>query len=409
MASGAVCLRSSGGVAMVIASAALSVLPASAQSQPWELFVNQEVRYFSWSGTRGYPAAGIATTARGSGWQLYAPVTVQLAGIPVENLKFELIGRGGYVESKQTTPGASGSVSTTTDTVAAATWTYFGIPGIQPFLSLSANLPSGKSVLLGAATFARMDPDLVDIASFGEGWNIGPTLGINFAVAENAIFSVGAGYTWRGKYDREFLPPVPPTATAELDPADVVTINASLGFRQGALSGQIAGSYSHEGKTSLTGMPFFQLGDRYFVSGVASYAWSEASVSSLVASWNYSQKNKVLIPPLTLEGFNSNSNLYRVRLEHAFVFGSWSLGPVGSWLFRDENSYSPTAFQFVPAKTRWSAGGNLRYSVNKNALLYASVEHVWIDENERIPAIGTPVPDSSYTGWVAVGGGTFRF
>ena len=384
--------------------------PAQAQGQQWQLFYNQEVRYFSWRGDRGYPAA--FTTERGSGSQLYAPATISLTGVTPDVMKFEFVGRGGYVDSRQTTSGLSGSVAHFTDTVASATWTYLALPGVQPYLSLNANIPTGISVLPGTDGFARMDPDLVDIPTFGEGWNFGATLGMNVALAENVIGSIAVGHTIRNSYDRDTPSPAGSVGVLNLSPGDVTTINAALGFRRGALTGQISGSYSHEGATSFAGVPTFQLGDRFLVMGQYAYAWNEASVTSLAISWNHFQKNRVLSPPplLVAEAFNSNSNVYRVRLEHAFTFGNWSAGPVVSWLLRDENAYSPTAFQFVPAKTRWSAGGTARYQVNDRSLLYATVEHIWIEEESRpvAPPVGA-VPNISLRGWAAVVGGSFRY
>jgi hypothetical protein len=388
----------------------LLVTPAVGESVQWQFAYNQESRYTSWHGTRGYPPSLMLTPARGSGWQFYTPATASLTALRPDLFKFELAGRGGYVVSEQTTSGATGSVSTFTDTVVAATWTYLGAAGMQPFLSLNANLPTGTTVLLGNDTFARMDPDLVDIATFGEGWNYGITGGVNIALAQNLVFSLGAGHTVRGEYDRETTAGIPAGVTdIRVSPGDVTTINAGLGFRSGSLTGRLSGGYSFEGTTSLAGAPSFQLGDRYFVSGAGSYAWSEASVTNLIASWSYAQKNKGVIPPFGIEAMNSNSDVYRLRLEHAFVFGNWSWGPVASWLLRDENSYASDVIQFVPAKTRWSAGGNLRYRVNEKTLLYASAEHIWIEEQARPNTGAGPLPALSYTGWSVTGGASFRY
>jgi hypothetical protein len=166
-----------------------------------------------------------------------------------------------------------------------------------------------------------------------------------------------------------------------------------------------------ESETSFGGTPSFQLGDRFLVSASGSYAWSEASVSSFVFSWSHAQKNKGIIPPFATEALNSNSNVYRVQLGHAFIHGNWSFGPSASFLFRDENSYDPTAFQFVPAKTRMSAGGNMRYRVTDCATAYVSAEHIWIHEGQRIfpGANALPTPALSCSGWSVAGGATFRY
>jgi hypothetical protein len=405
------CRPAPGRVLLIAASATLSVSPAAADAWQWQFAYNQEARYFSWQGTRGYPPATMPVPpARGSGWQFYTPASAALTGVQADVLKFELVGRGGYVTSKQTTPGAAGSISTFTDTVVAATWTYLGLAGVQPFLSLNANLPTGTTVLLGNATFARMDPDLVDIATFGEGWNYGVTGGVTVALAQNLAFSIGAGHTVRGDYNREAMAGLPAgMLEARVAPGDVTSINAALGFRSGPLTGRISGAYSFESAISFDGVTSFQPGDRFFVSGSGSYAWSDASATSVVASWSHAEKNKGIIPPFGTEAMNSNSNVYRVRIEQAFIAGNWSAGPVGSFLFRDRNSYSPADLQFVPAKTRWSAGGNVRYRVNDNTLLYVNAEHIWISENARPTGAPAPVPASSYTGWTVSGGASFRY
>jgi hypothetical protein len=350
-------------------------------------------------------------TAPGRGTQIYTPSSISLTGAQADLWKLEFVGRGGYVTSEQSTPGASGSVSTLTDTVVSATWTYLAIGGVQPFVSLNTNIPTGKSVLLGNATFARMDPDLVDIATFGEGWNYGATVGANFPVTDTIIFSAGVGHTVRGRYDRDTVAGLPNTSTIAVEPGDTTTVNAGLGIGGGPLSGRVSASYSHEGATSFKGIKSFQLGDRYFVSGSGAYAWSASSVSSLVASWSYAQKNKGIIPPFGNEAMNSNSNVYRVRLGHLFVVGNWAAGPIASWLLRDNNAYEPPAFQFVPAKTRWTAGGSLRAKANNNVLLYVNGEHLWIDEDQRFhPGVNAlPTPALRYTGWMIAGGASLQF
>jgi hypothetical protein len=204
---------------------------------------------------------------------------------------------------------------------------------------------------------------------------------------------------------------LPNTSTIAVEPGDTTTVNAGLGFGGGPLSGRVSASYSHEGATSFGGAKSFQLGDRYFVSGTGSYAWTAASVSSIVASWSYAQKNKGIIPPFATEAANSNSNVYRVRVGHLFVFGNWAVGPNGSWLLRDANAYEPPAFQFVPAKTRWTAGGSLRAKANNNVLLYVNGEHLWIDEDQRFHpgANALPTPALQYTGWMIAGGASLQF
>src|SRR5258707_1338742 len=141
----------------------------------WSITAASEARYFSWHSNRGFPV-GVATGG-GSGSELYIPYALQLVGRPHDDFKIEILGRAGWVQARQDTAGLSGQVATPTDTVISSTVTYYGLNGIQPFFSLNFNLPTGQSALFGTAANARMDPDLVDIAGFGEGLNVGPTVG----------------------------------------------------------------------------------------------------------------------------------------------------------------------------------------------------------------------------------------
>ena len=66
----------------------------------------------------------------------------------------------------------------------------------------------------------------------------------------------------------------------------------------------------------------------------------------------------------TLERLNSNSNVYRVGLQHLFPIDQFQIGPVASFLYRDHNGYNSTTLQFVPQKTRWTAGMLAQYAPN---------------------------------------------
>jgi hypothetical protein len=82
------------------------------------------------------------------------------------------------------------------------------------------NVPTGQSALLGASAFARLDPDLVDLATYGEGLNVGPTGGVNIPLTDDLLVSAGGGYTYRGPYNREgAIDPVNPRPGAHASEA----------------------------------------------------------------------------------------------------------------------------------------------------------------------------------------------
>jgi hypothetical protein len=276
-----------------------------------------------------------------------------------------------------------------------------------------------------------MDPDLVEIASFGEGFNIGPTLGLNLPITPSIILTATAGYTWRGSFEREGSSvatsgtALPAQIATNIDPGDVFTFTGALGYDLGAWAGKITGSISQETQTLESGLPLYRAGRRYVVTGTWSYTWADIGVTTLTAAAAHSGRNNVLFvgaSELGTELMNTNSNMYRVGLQHLFPFGALWIGPLGSFLQRDQNAYDPITLQFVPAKQRWSAGGLARYAAGDNLVFNVKVEYVRTQEDEN-PApdnrkfsvllndfvAGSAVPVVSSHGWQAAIGGTAKF
>ena len=147
------------GVVVAVSSASASDRPKVIEApenpaQRWTATYSTETRYFSWRNNLVLSDESPFGPGRGS--EIYTPFVVQVLGTPVDTIDFEFVARGGWVKAVQSTSGRTGEAQTLTDTVLSATATYFGWPGIQPFMALSANLPTGKSALLGTATNARI-------------------------------------------------------------------------------------------------------------------------------------------------------------------------------------------------------------------------------------------------------------
>jgi len=405
--------------------------PAPAAAPVWTVTAASEARFFYWQSNRGVPVGVAPTDGRGRGSEFYIPYAVQIVGQPVEDFKVELLGRAGWVWARQSTGGLTGEVATTTDTVTSGTVTYYGVNGIQPFVSLNLNIPTGESALFGTSANARMDPDLVDIASFGEGWNIGPTLGFNLPINKSLMVTASAGYNWRGSYLRDsslsatiFTPPTTQTPT-NVNPGDELTLYGAVGYESGPYAVKVGGSVSGETTTTQDGVPLYRAGRRFLITGTFAYTWGTSGVTTLDISASHSDKNKVLflgMSSLVTEPLNTNSNLYRVSIQHLFAFDRYAVGPTASFLYRDRNGYDSTTLQFVPAKDRWSAGAIARYAATDNVTLNARLEGVWTREGDR-PAPGdmlfsvlgngfvvaSPVPVVSSWGLQLAAGANIKF
>ena len=422
--------------------AAAGPAPALLSAFKWTQTFSTETRYFTWQSTRGYPTNGIVlgpvnqpNTAQGHGFELYIPYAAQLVGLS-NDWKVELLGRGGWVEARQSTAGLTGSVETATDTVANATFTYIGLKGVLPFVGVSLNLPTGLASLGPNQVNARMDPDLVDIASFGEGFNVGPTLGVSVPINNNLMVTGSIGYTLRGAYEREgTLTPLAPDAFVQpvrIQPGNNATVTGSIGYDAAPYSATLTASIAQETATLQDGVPFVKPGLQYTLSGTTSYRWEgdHSGVSTATIGVSHSNRNEVMFEcltgcptTLTPEPFNTNSNIYRIGFEHLFPFDRVAFGPTASFLYRDHNGYEPTTLQFVPAKERYALGMQARYAPNDIVMFNARLEHVWTQEetNPALPgneqfsvlenstAAAFAVPVVSSTGWQVALGATAKF
>jgi hypothetical protein len=394
----------------------------AAPDQSWAVSFNSEVRYFSWENTRGFPTDVAPLAGNGHGTQVYIPMSLSVTANPSPNWKYDFVVRGGYVSSSQTTSGERGSVDTAVDTQISSTVTFNGLTGVQPFAAMLINAPSGSSALYNNSRFARMDGDLVDQGTYGEGWNFGPTLGVNIPLSQSLILTLSGGYTQRNPFAKESANPVTGliTDTISIKNGDETTVTAALGYAKGPLSLQLSGSHSWDGvsTSSMFGLQDYgkyRVGPRTTISGSGSYAFDAMWSAYVNGFWTHTEKNDVLdftginlVPDM----FNGNSDLYRVNAGVNYRFANgFTVGPIASYLYRDHNGWDPNTFAFVPAKTRWSVGGTASYNVTNKINVNGKLERVWIRE-DMVPGPGFPpalFPIMNGDAWAAAGGVTVNF
>lgn len=383
----------------------------------WNVSYGTDVRIFSWEATRKIP--GTLPETRETGTQIMVPLSLQLTGRPNEDWKLDFLTRGGFISSRVTNNGAQGAYDGATDTSVSGTATYSGFGWWQPFGSIAVNLPTGQTVLRGADAAARGDSDTALIPVFGEGLNVGPTIGTNILFNASLVGSIAIGYTDRGKFEREGPTILGVPTNDQLDPGDVTTATGTLSYRGERLSLKGSVAYSWEGVTKLNGQSFYQSGDRVILTGAAGYAFDVNWSAKGQVTFSHFDRNKVRfigISSLLEEYFNSNSNLTRVVADLTYARDGWSVGPVASYLYRDHNGYDPTAFEFVSAKTAWTAGIGAGVTPTPMTRLTMRVEHFWaaddsspnkVQFNTVIPNSGNPSVQTR--GWLASVGGVIRF
>jgi hypothetical protein len=378
-----------------------------APDQSLLIIYNQEFRYNTWDGNTGYPVTGLAGS--GSGSQFYSPFALRVTARPTGDWQFESMARGGYVESVQRTPGQSGQYSGYIDTLVSQSVTYTGNPNFIPFLSLAANLPTGKSVLSGNQIFARMDPDIVDVATFGEGFNFGPTVGFTVPLGATRNVSFALGYTNRGSYTRDDAAGL---ATMEVSPSNHFTSTVQYRDKLGSLEYWGGLTYAWEDATTLT-RPAFSFsvdpGNRLSIAAGASYAWTPRWQTTAQLAYTHIDENVGVVSttgPVGIPGVNANPETYFASLEHRYGFASFAVGLRGSYLKRTANEFSPTLFNFIPAKEKWQLTAFATTPIASRLSLETRISRMWIDESAD-PAL--PSPDIRVDAWAFSLGASYAF
>lgn len=391
------------GLCAAAAQASDVTIPAqpAAAEKTWNLSFDSDFRVVSWRSTRGFPTR-FTNGLPGRGTQIYAPGSATFTWQATPEVKVELLARSGYISARQRSGGGlAGSASTPSDTSLTGTVTYTGFGAFQPFVSLGANLPTGKTRLTGTKAFARMDSDLVEVASYGEGRNIGPTAGFNYAFSDVTMLTASTGYTRRGGFWRDSVLGIG-NPDSYMRPSDSVTHNLQLVHGAGAFTFTLAGMYTISGKSKLDGVFSSRSGSTLGIAGGVAYAWNDAHKSTVSLSWSETKKNIVLDPVFASrfvrEERNSNSDTVRIAFEHSYrVNDQLTIGANTSWFRRDKNAYSDTDGSFTPAKTKITLGAFGRYQLSNTFAVNARVEHFRVVENIKpdvnVPGFGI-IPDT---------------
>jgi hypothetical protein len=195
-------------------------------------------------------------TSKNKGSQIYVPLRLEAQFQP---LSFSVL--TGYAYSfYEPSAGESRSLSYPLDTKINFSYEILKKLPVDVLVGLDFNLPTGKTGLNAQDLVLVMDPDLVSINRFGEGFNVNPTL----AVAKewgNWVGGVGIGYIWRGKYDYT-------TDMKDYDPGDIFNLNAEIRYEFSRFwKARLFGGYAWYERDQVIQSDYYQEGE-FFLVGI---------------------------------------------------------------------------------------------------------------------------------------------
>lgn len=245
-----------------------------------------------------------------------------------------------------------------------------------------------------------MDPDLVEVGSYGVGFNINPTAGFIFGLSESTAVSISAGYTWQGDFTKEGIRSaelvnpggVPPTIlvnTTDLKqrvrPGNSYTVNGNISSTFDSLA--LTGSFAYVGSShgSIDGVVSGRAGAKFTANGTARYRFDDRTSLTLNLSWSFAEKNDIPngLGGLVTEPSNSNSHVFTGSIEPSYMLTDrLRIAANYSFLYRNHNYYDPLQQQFVPAKQKHLVGASATYALSDTASITLRGSRAWIEQND---------------------------
>jgi hypothetical protein len=236
-------------VAAALVAGALAVVTAG-EGCAAELAAQTGMRYDAWRGSG----------SRASQFQ----IPVRISG-RAGDFSASLLTAHVYTTSKPA-GGEEASLSTLVDTKLATSYEVVGKLPVDVLFALDFNLPTGKTDLSKNELSIDPDPELLPIDTFGEGFNVNPSVTVAKSWGRVAA-GLGVGYLWRGSYDVSS-----DVRLEDYDPGDVGNLTGEVRWAFApAWEARFLGEYAHYGTDELSGDEILREGD--FLSLLAEARW----------------------------------------------------------------------------------------------------------------------------------------
>jgi hypothetical protein len=310
--------------------------------------------------------------------------------------------RLGVVKSSQTSPSYAGSYAGPIDTTFSSTATYIGGDWFRPYLMVDLNLPTGESFLRQTNTRAKMDPDYVEVSSFGQGFDIGATLGSSLTLSDQWSIDLSVKHMRPGAYklDGPIIVATGEQPTLRSQPGSSLSTAAGLMFSQAPYDASLKATLTQSSVSYNDGVPSVRGGDSLNISALLMAALSDDWSLSVTSNLTISKKNQVLDSKFNnflVESANANSTLFKTEVYLAQKWDGWSAGPVASITKRNANQFDPRTYNFVPAKTMGAVGMRVKREHDETTTFNFDAQYFRARENpspEKV-ADGIVIQDSA--------------
>ncbi|MCJ8501846.1 transporter [Desulfatitalea alkaliphila] len=226
-------------------------------------------------GRTGFTYQAWTSDADESASQWHLPIHLDLRAN-----RFSMHLTAGYAYTSGDLSGdTSRSIEGFLDTQVGGAFLLPGWIGWDWMAGVDLNLPTGRTGLDERDLRMMLDPDLVNIISPGQGFNINPYLGAARSW-QRWLVGIGAGYAFQGKYDYSNL-------TRDYDPGDLFNVAARVtysfsDFWQLSFQGQ----YATTSKDKINGIDMMKKGDTWLM---------RAALARTAARWDITLSTQTIL------------------------------------------------------------------------------------------------------------------
>jgi hypothetical protein len=209
-------------------------------------------------------------------------------------------------------------ISSFTDTVISASYMVPSLP-VEILLGCDVNLPTGKERPREAEQNAEVgeNHDLLEVDNFGEGLNIGLSVGLMKAFGSLSL-GITSAYIFNGEFD-----PTRDIPNDDLDPGDQVFVMATLNWQ---ISSQFSlrpfAAYSHFSTDTVNGRQVFQEGEKVVLGGSIHFDLKPVGIVLNLQQVIQGKDRELVTGTLQTEFENSNGHEFSGLLEVQYAYSA---------------------------------------------------------------------------------------
>ena len=327
------------------------------------------------------------------GMQFYIPIQ---ADSKYQDFSVEVLGTYAYT-NVNTANSPSESLSKFTDTKLNLSYELLNKLPFDMLFGLGFNLPTGYTDLKEDQLVFIVPPELIDITTFGEGFNTNPTLIISKEWAQ-WVAGIGLGYTLRGKYDYSF-------DLHDYKPGDIFNINAEVGHDLTPnLYGKVFGEYMTFTKDKVEGEDVYQEGNVELAGLGARYkqsAWTLGGTLQGIFRGKSEVQQEESAERIAAENYNSHGNEVVGDFSYTYSLNEkTSLNALLQLLWIGKNDYPSDSPFYIGKREKATLGFGFTRSLRSNVTCSLDLKGFYMDDEKNIYH---PGEDLKFRG-VSIGG-----